>query len=107
MLNHPEFVDVMVGSSIAGTVFVPIDPRTKGDKLTYMLGFAECKGIVVADYALDNLLGMFTGASSTEMGLGSQNKCKQKSARRYLFPVDGECFAKGYPKSAYCSDRSE
>ena len=56
MLNHPEFVDTMVGSSIAGTVFVPIDPRTKGDKLVYMLDFAECKGIVVADYALGNLV---------------------------------------------------
>ena len=57
MLNHPEFTDTMVGSSIAGTVFVPIDPRTKGHKLTYMLDFAECKGVIVADYALPNLLG--------------------------------------------------
>ena len=29
-LNQPEFVDTMVGSSIIGTIFVPIDPRTKG-----------------------------------------------------------------------------
>ena len=56
MLNHPEFVDAMVGSSIAGTVYVPIDPRTKGHKLTYMLDFAECRGVIVADYALPNLL---------------------------------------------------
>jgi crotonobetaine/carnitine-CoA ligase len=56
MLNHPEFADTMVGSSIAGTVFVPIDPRTKGHKLTYMLDFAECKGVIVADYTLPNLL---------------------------------------------------
>ena len=32
MQNHPEFVDTMVGSSIIGTIFVPIDPRTKGKK---------------------------------------------------------------------------
>lgn len=56
MQNHPEFVDVMVGSSIANTVFVPIDARTKGYKLQYMLDNAECKGVVVADYALGNLL---------------------------------------------------
>ncbi len=56
MQNHPEFVEVMVGSSIANTVFVPIDPRTKGDKLQYMLSFARCKGVVVSDYALPNLL---------------------------------------------------
>ncbi len=55
MQNHPEFVDAMVGSSIAGTVFVPIDPRTKGIKLTYMLQFPDCKGVICADYALDAL----------------------------------------------------
>ncbi|MDP6183358.1 MAG: AMP-binding protein, partial [Gammaproteobacteria bacterium] len=53
--NHPEFVDVMVGSSIAGTVFVPIDPRTKGKKLAFMLEHAECRGAVIGDYALPQL----------------------------------------------------
>jgi carnitine-CoA ligase len=56
MQNHPEFVDAMVGSSIAGTIFVPIDPRTKGRKLQYMLDYAECSGIFIADYALPGLL---------------------------------------------------
>lgn len=55
MQNHPEFVDAMVGSSIMGTIFVPIDPRTRGRKLRYMLEFAECTGIFVADYALEHL----------------------------------------------------
>jgi crotonobetaine/carnitine-CoA ligase len=52
MQNHAEFVDFMVASSILGTVFVPIDSRTRGDKLKYMLDFAECKGAVVGDDAL-------------------------------------------------------
>lgn len=52
MQNHPEFVDFMVASSILGTVFVPIDSRTRGDKLKYMLDFAQCKGAVVGDSAL-------------------------------------------------------
>jgi len=56
MHNHPEFVDAMVGASITNTVFVPIDPRTKPDKLSYMLGFSECRGVIVADYALGSLL---------------------------------------------------
>jgi crotonobetaine/carnitine-CoA ligase len=54
-LNHPEFVDAMVGSSIAGTVFVPIDPRTKGKKLIYMLTHSQCRGVIIGDYALENL----------------------------------------------------
>ncbi|MFV3131998.1 AMP-binding protein [Niveispirillum sp. KHB5.9] len=47
MRNHPEFVDAMVASEMAGTVFVPIDPRTKGDKLSFMLRFADCRGAIV------------------------------------------------------------
>lgn len=50
MHNHPEFVDVMVGASIKGAVFVPIDPRTKGEKLAYMLRHSGCKGVVCTDY---------------------------------------------------------
>ena len=30
MRNHPEFVETMIGASITGCVFVPIDPRTLG-----------------------------------------------------------------------------
>ena len=56
MQNHPEFVEAMIAASITNTVFVPIDPRTRGDKLVYMLEHAECRGIICADYALPNLL---------------------------------------------------
>ena len=55
MKNHPEFVEAMIAASITGTVFVPIDPRTQGHKLKYMLEFSECQGVICADYALDNL----------------------------------------------------
>lgn len=56
MANHAEFVETMVGASATGTVFVPIDPRTKGDKLAYMLKAAHGRGVVATDYALANLL---------------------------------------------------
>lgn len=56
MQNHPEFVDCMVGSSLAATVFVPIDPRTNGERLEYMLSWADCKGVICADYCLSNVL---------------------------------------------------
>lgn len=55
MQNHPEFVEAMIAASILGAVFVPVDPRTKGDKLAYMLDFAECTGAIVADYAWPHL----------------------------------------------------
>jgi len=50
--NHPEFVEAMIAASITATVFVPIDPRTKRDKLAYTLRNSGCRGLVVADYAL-------------------------------------------------------
>jgi crotonobetaine/carnitine-CoA ligase len=56
MRNHPAFVEAMVGASIAGAVFVPIDPRVQGEKLAFMLDFAECRGVIVGDYALDAVL---------------------------------------------------
>ena len=56
MANHAEFVDAMVAASISGTVFVPIDPRAKGEKLAFMLTNSRCRGVIAADYALDNLL---------------------------------------------------
>ena len=60
--NHAEFVDFMVASSILGTLFVPIDPRTRGDKLDYMLHFAECTGAVVASYSDANVRQVFADA---------------------------------------------
>ena len=50
--NHPEFVETMVAASITGTVFVPIDPRTRGEKLAYTLRNSNCQGVICADYAL-------------------------------------------------------
>jgi len=66
MQNHPEFVDTMLASSVCATVFVPIDPRSRGEKLAYMLGFAECRGAVVADYALAQVLAVLPQVTSIE-----------------------------------------
>jgi crotonobetaine/carnitine-CoA ligase len=56
MRNHPEFVETMIAASVAGCVFVPIDPRTRGEKLAYMLRNAGCRGVVCADYCLGEAL---------------------------------------------------
>ena len=56
MRNHPEFVDIMVGASISACVFVPIDPRGRGRKLAYTLNNSDCRGIICADYSLDQVV---------------------------------------------------
>jgi crotonobetaine/carnitine-CoA ligase len=52
MRNHPEFIEAMIAASVTGGILVPIDPRTRGDKLVYMLHNAGCSGIIAADYCL-------------------------------------------------------
>jgi crotonobetaine/carnitine-CoA ligase len=52
MRNHPAFVEVMIAASVTGTVFVPIDPRSRGEKLAYILRNAGCRGAICADYCL-------------------------------------------------------
>ncbi len=52
MQNHPEFIECMVAASITGCVFVPIDPRTRGEKLAYTLRNSESRGVISADYSL-------------------------------------------------------
>ncbi len=56
MQNHPEFVEAMIAASMIGAVFVPIDPRTMGDKLQHMLSFAECRGVICAEPCADAVL---------------------------------------------------
>lgn len=53
--NHPEFVESMIAASITGTVCVPVDPRTKADKLSFMLTNAGCRGVICSDTALEHV----------------------------------------------------
>jgi len=55
MRNHPEFVEGMIAASITGCVFVPIDPRTRGDKLGYMLRNSGSRGVICADYCVNEV----------------------------------------------------
>lgn len=53
MRNLPEFVETMIAASVTATVFVPVDPRSRGAKLEYQLRNAGCKGVVCDSSALD------------------------------------------------------
>lgn len=64
MRNRAAFVDAMVASEIAGTEFVAIDPRIRGDKLADMLRFAACRGVIACPEGWANLrpvLGLLPG----------------------------------------------
>jgi carnitine-CoA ligase len=70
MANHPEFIEAMIGASIAAAVCVPIDPRTRGEKLSFMLENTRCKGVIAADYALDHVCEARSDAPSLQWVIG-------------------------------------
>jgi crotonobetaine/carnitine-CoA ligase len=72
MRNHPEFVYAILGGSIAGCVFVPIDPRQKGDKLRYQLQHAECKAIVTTTDLLPAVAALRPQVGGVRVILASQ-----------------------------------
>ena len=49
MKNHPEFVYCMTAASLIGAVIVPIDPRSKGSKLTYQIRDSNSRGIIFSN----------------------------------------------------------
>jgi crotonobetaine/carnitine-CoA ligase len=61
MRNHPEFVEALIAASVTGCVAVPIDPRTRGERLAYTLRDAGCRGVIAADYCLSALAAVRAG----------------------------------------------
>lgn len=66
MRNHPEFIEAMIAASLTGLVFVPIDPRTRGNKLAYTLSNSGCRGIICADYSLAQIAEVRTSLRSLD-----------------------------------------
>ncbi len=50
--NHPEFLISLTANATLALPTVPVDPRSRGDKLAYFLTFAECAGLITADYVV-------------------------------------------------------
>jgi crotonobetaine/carnitine-CoA ligase len=55
MRNHPEFVYTMFGGPTIGAISVLIDPRTRGDRLRYVLNDSKAKAVVVSGECLPQL----------------------------------------------------
>ncbi len=55
MRNHPEFVYAMIGGPTIGAIAVLVDPRTRGDRLRYVLRDSKAKAIIVSGECLPQL----------------------------------------------------
>ncbi len=55
MYNYPEMMHLLAAGSIIGAIVVPIDPRTKGDKLAHMVSNSRSKVVFTTADLLENL----------------------------------------------------
>jgi len=53
--NHPEMVVAMYAGSVLGAVMVPIDPRSKGEKLSYQIKNSNSRGVIFSSEFMDNM----------------------------------------------------
>ncbi|MCP4690255.1 MAG: ATP-dependent acyl-CoA ligase [Desulfobacterales bacterium] len=55
MRNHAEFVYAMLAGPVIGAVMVPVDPRSRGDRLRFLLQNSGVKAVVVSGELLPRL----------------------------------------------------
>jgi crotonobetaine/carnitine-CoA ligase len=55
MRNHPEFVYSVLAGPTIGAVMVPVDPRTRGDRLKFLLKDCGAKAVIVSGECLEQL----------------------------------------------------
>ncbi len=55
MRNHPEFVYAMLAGPVIGAIMVPIDPRSRGDRLRFLLKNSNTKAVFVSGELLAQL----------------------------------------------------
>jgi acyl-CoA synthetase (AMP-forming)/AMP-acid ligase II len=49
MRNHPEFVYGMLAGPVVGAIMVPIDPRSRGARLRFLIENSKAKAVIVSD----------------------------------------------------------
>lgn len=55
MRNHPEMIIALYAASALSAVMVPIDPRSKGDKLSYQLKNSNSRGVIYSAEFMENI----------------------------------------------------
>lgn len=55
MRNHPEFVYSMLAGPVMGAIMIPVDPRSRGDRLRFLLENSKAKAVIVSGELLEAL----------------------------------------------------
>jgi acyl-CoA synthetase (AMP-forming)/AMP-acid ligase II len=67
MRNHPEFIYALYATNLLGAVLLPIDPRTKGARLEFVLKDSKAKGIIFTSEFQENILVVRAGLPEIEI----------------------------------------
>ncbi|MEW6077335.1 MAG: AMP-binding protein [Thermodesulfobacteriota bacterium] len=55
MRNYPEFLYAMFAALSIGAIAVPVDPRSKGDKLAFQINNTRSKALLISDEFIGNI----------------------------------------------------
>ena len=55
MRNHPEFVYSLYAATLLGALMLPVDPRTKGERLKYVLTDSKSRGLIFTSEFMENV----------------------------------------------------
>ncbi len=55
MYNYPEMIHLWAAASILGALIVPIDPRTRGDKLSHQISNSKSKAVFITADLLEQI----------------------------------------------------
>ncbi|MCP4579805.1 MAG: ATP-dependent acyl-CoA ligase [Deltaproteobacteria bacterium] len=55
MYNYPEMIHLISAAGIIGAIVVPIDPRSKGQKLAHQISNSKCKAVFTTADLLGNI----------------------------------------------------
>lgn len=67
MRNHPEYIYSLYAATVIGAVMIPIDPRTKGDRLRFMLKDSKSKGVICTAEFADNVAEALAGLPDVKL----------------------------------------
>jgi carnitine-CoA ligase len=92
--NHPEMVEALIAASITGCIIVPIDPRTRGAKLDFMLNDSASRGIICADYNASEVAAVAANTSlewSLVVSAGDIDEYDLPAAKNIALVLENDC----------------
>ncbi len=102
MKNHPEFAYSLIAGNTIGATAVPVDPRTIGDKLKFLISDSNAKAIIASDECLQQLNEVFADLSGVGLTAiaylsertlvdGRFHNLNETLARKQWQKVDQQC----------------